>query len=240
LPLPRGNRRILWDYINPYFSMPLLMADGGYAFEKVNGSYDATTTGINTDGAIAGATMLLSLITDQFLPPDMNYQIMDDAMNGGRVAMVINGPWAWANLAVSGVDFGVAPIPSVGGHASPTFVTVHALVINSASANRELAKDFIETALTSDAALAIWNTSDALGALADTSAAAAQPDPNIAAMLAIAATGVPLPNNPEMGAFWQIMRDALTEITTMTASPTDALNAAAERMTATSIVADSG
>lgn len=240
LPLPRGNRRILWDYRNPYFTMPLLMAGGGYAFAKVEGRYDPNTTGVNAPGAIAGADMLLSLITDQFLPPDLTYQIMDDAMNGGRVAMVINGPWAWANLAISGINFGVAPIPSVAGHPSPAFVTVQALAINSASANRELAKNFIETALTSDAGLAVWNANGALGALADDSAAAAQTDPNIAALRAIAATGVPLPNNPEMVRFWQAMRDALTGISSGEASPTDALNAAAGRITGAAAALDSG
>ena len=240
LPLPRGNRRILWDYRNPYFTMPLLMAGGGYAFEKVAGRYDPTTTGVNAPGATAGAEMLLSLISDQFLPPDLTYQIMDDAMNGGRVAMVINGPWAWANLAISGINFGVAPIPGVAGHPSPAFVTVQALAINSASANRELAKNFIETALTSDAGLAGWNANGALGALADDSAAAVMTDPNIAALRAIAATGVPLPNNPEMVRFWQAMRDALTSISTGAASPTDALNAAAARITAAAGTPDSG
>jgi maltose/maltodextrin transport system substrate-binding protein len=233
LPLPRGNRRILWDYTNPYFTMPLLMAGGGYAFAKVEGRYDPATTGVNAPGAIAGAEMLSSLVTDQFLPPDMTYQIMDDAMNGGRVAMVINGPWAWANLAISGINFGVAPIPSVAGHASPAYVTVQALAINSASANRELAKTFIETALTSDAGLAVWNANGALGALADDSAAATLSDPNFTALRAIAAAGVPLPNNPEMVRFWQVMRDALTDISSGAATPTDALNAAAARISET-------
>ena len=231
LPLPQGNRRILWDYLNPYFTMPLLMAQGGYAFEKVDGRYDPSRTGINSDGAVAGATVLLSLITDQFLPADLTYQIMDDAMNAGRVGMVINGSWAWDNLTISGIDFGVAPIPGIGGHPSPSFITVQALAISSASANRELATNFIENALTSDAGLAQWNAHGALGALADISVAATLTDPHLAALLDIAATGVPLPNSPEMPVFWAAMRRALTEISTGVASPTDALNAAALRIT---------
>lgn len=231
LPLPQGNRRILWDYLNPYFTMPLLMAQGGYAFEKVDGRYDPSRTGINSDGAVAGATVLLSLITDQFLPADLTYQIMDDAMNAGRVGMVINGSWAWDNLTISGIDFGVAPIPGIGGHPSPSFITVQALAISSASANRELATNFIENALTSDAGLAQWNAHGALGALADISVAGRLTDPHLAALLDIAATGVPLPNSPEMPVFWAAMRRALTEISTGVASPTDALNAAALRIT---------
>ena len=240
LPLPRGNRRILWDYLNPYFTMPLLMAGGGFAYEKQDAHYDATKTGINSAGAIGGADMLLSLIDDQFLPPEMTYQIMNDAMNAGRVAMVIDGPWAWANLGISGIDFGVAPIPGVNGHPSPGFVTVQALAISSASANRDLALTFIETALTSDAGLATWNANGGLGALADLSAAAAQTDPHIAAMLDIVATGVPLPNNPEMATFWRSMRLALTDISTRAMPPAEALNAAADRINMAGLPPDSG
>ncbi len=240
LPLLRGTRRILWDYTNPYFTMPLLMAGGGFAFEKVEGRYDPTTTGINSDGAIAGADMLVSLITDQFLPATLTYQIMDDAMNAGRVAMVINGPWAWENLTISGIDFGVAPIPGVDGHPSPSFVTVHALAISSASANRQMARDFIETALTSDTGLGTWNANERLGALADMSAAAQQSNPNMTAMLQIAALGVPLPNNPEMVTFWRAMRAALEDISTMAATPVDALNTAAERISMAVKPPDSG
>jgi maltose/maltodextrin transport system substrate-binding protein len=232
LPLSQGNRRVLWDYLNPYFTLPLLMAGGGYAFEQVDGSFDPAHTGIATEGAIAGAEVLLSLINDQFLPADLTYQIMDDAMNAGRVGMVINGSWAWENLTISGIDFGVAPIPSVAGHPSPTFITVQALAISSASANRELAMSFIENALTTDEGLAAWNVNGGLGALADLSAGSAQTDPHIAALLDIAANGVPLPNNPEMPVFWAAMHAALVAISTGAASPTEALNAAATRITA--------
>ena len=45
----------MWDYNNTYFTFPLLMADGGYAFEKnADGSYDGKDTGVNNDGANAG------------------------------------------------------------------------------------------------------------------------------------------------------------------------------------------
>ncbi len=40
---------------------------------------------------------------------------MEAAMNKGDVAMMISGPWAWANLKKAKIDFGVAPIPSIGG-----------------------------------------------------------------------------------------------------------------------------
>jgi maltose/maltodextrin transport system substrate-binding protein len=41
LAMPEGVRAILWDYNNTYFTMPMLMANGGFAFQKVDGVVDA-------------------------------------------------------------------------------------------------------------------------------------------------------------------------------------------------------
>lgn len=224
------GQKILWDYNNTYFTMPLLMAGGGYAFQKVDGSYDGSATGVNTDGAIAGAEVLKSLFDAGVMPQGVDYGVMDGAMNNGEVAMVLNGPWAWGGFEASGIDFGVAPIPTVNGQVSPPFLGVLTLAVNAASPNGDLAVELIENYLATDDGLAAWNANGALGALADTSAAAAQADENVSAMLAVAANGIPMPSNPEMGAFWAAMGPALTNITSGAASPADALNDAAARI----------
>jgi maltose/maltodextrin transport system substrate-binding protein len=224
--------KILWDYNNTYFTMPLLMAGGGFAFQKVDGVYDGTVTGVNTEGAIAGAELFKSLFDAGVLPTGVDYGVMDGAMANGEVAMVLNGPWSWAGYRAAGIDIGVAPIPTVGGNVSPPFLGVQVLGINAASPNADLAKEFIENYLTTDEGLASWNAGGGIGALADMSAAAAQEDPLVGAMLAVAANGIPMPSNPEMGAFWSAMGPALTNITTSAATPADALNDAAARILA--------
>ncbi|WP_411891644.1 maltose/maltodextrin ABC transporter substrate-binding protein MalE [Yoonia sp. SDW83-1] len=224
------GQKILWDYNNTYFTMPMLMAGGGYAFQKVDGSYDGSTTGVNTDGAIAGAEVLKSLFDDGVMPQGVDYGVMDGAMNNGEVAMVLNGPWSWAGFEGSDINFGVAPIPTVNGEVSPPFLGVQALGINAASPNQDLAVELIENYLATDEGLAIWNAKNGLGALADASAAVAQNNPLVTDMLAVAANGVPMPSNPEMGAFWAAMGPALTNITTGAAEPADALNDAAARI----------
>ncbi|MCX7300897.1 MAG: maltose/maltodextrin ABC transporter substrate-binding protein MalE [Rhodobacterales bacterium] len=224
--------KILWDYNNTYFTMPLLMAGGGFAFQKVDGVYDGTVTGVNTEGAIAGAELFKSLFDAGVLPTGVDYGVMDGAMANGEVAMVLNGPWSWAGYRAAGIDIGVAPIPTVGGNVAPPFLGVQVLGINAASPNADLAKEFIENYLTTDEGLASWNAGGGIGALADMSAAAAQEDPLVGAMLAVAANGIPMPSNPEMGAFWSAMGPALTNITTAAATPADALNDAAARILA--------
>ncbi|MEL6293768.1 MAG: maltose/maltodextrin ABC transporter substrate-binding protein MalE [Pseudomonadota bacterium] len=224
------GQKILWDYNNTYFTMPMLMAGGGYAFQKVDGSYDGSTTGVNTDGAVAGAEVLKSLFDDGVMPQGVDYGVMDGAMNNGEVAMVLNGPWSWAAFEASEINIGVAPIPTVNGQVSPPFLGVQALGINAASPNTDLAVELIENYLATDEGLAIWNAKNGLGALADASAAVAQNNPLVTDMLAVAANGVPMPSNPEMGAFWAAMAPALTNITSGAAAPADALNDAATRI----------
>jgi maltose/maltodextrin transport system substrate-binding protein len=230
LEVADGKAPILWDYTNTYFTFPMLMAGGGFAFQKVDNNYDGSTTGVNTEGAIAGAEVLRSLFDDGILPAGVDYGMMDGAMANGEVAMVINGPWSWAGYRAAGIDIGVAPIPTVNGQIAPPFLGVQVLGINAASPNQDLAVEFIENYLATDEGLATWNANGGVGALADISAAEAQDDPLVSAMLAVAADGVPMPSNPEMGAFWSAMAPALTNITTGAQSPADALNDAAVRI----------
>ena len=224
------GQKILWDYNNTYFTMPLLMANGGFAFEKVDGSYDGSTTGVNTEGAVTGAAMLERLIDEGVMPAGVDYGVMDGAMNKGEVAMVLNGPWAWGGLKGSGINFAVAPIPTIDGAEAPPFLGVQAMAINAATPNADLAVELLENYLLTDEGLAVWNGAGALGALADASAAEAQNDANITGMLEVAASGVPMPSNPEMGAFWAAMGPALTNITSDVQSPEEALNDAAARI----------
>jgi maltose/maltodextrin transport system substrate-binding protein len=230
MTVPDGVTRIMWDYNNTYFTMPLLMANGGYAFVKKDGAYDGKDTGVANEGAVAGATVLKGLIDGGTMPAGVDYGVMDGAMAKGQVAMVINGPWSWANYEAAGITIGVAPVPMVNGKPSPSFLGVYSAAVNAASPNADLAVEFIENYMLTDAGLAEWNVTNNLGALADISAAAAQTDPKVQATLANAATGVPMPSNPEMGAFWSAMQPALTNITTGAQDPATALTDASKRI----------
>ena len=230
IEMPEGVSTILWDYNNTYFTMPMLMANGGYAFQKVDGNFDGSETGVNNDGAKIGGNVLRSLFDDGVLPEGVDYGVMDGAMANGETAMVINGPWSWAGYEGNGRNIAVAPIPTVNGQVSPAFIGVYSAAINAASPNQDLAVELLENYILTDDGLATWNASSELGALADKSAGAAQSDPKVGATIANAATGIPMPSNPEMGAFWGAMGPALSNITSGAASVEDALDDAAARI----------
>jgi maltose/maltodextrin transport system substrate-binding protein len=229
LSVPEGKTRIMWDYNNAYFTMPLLMANGGYAFQKKDGVYDGKDTGVNNEGAIMGGEMLKKLIDDGSMPKGVDSGITDATMAKGDVAMIINGPWSWPNYEQAGINFGVAPLPSINGQPSKPFIGVGAFVINAASPNQDLAEELITNYILTDEGVAAWNGKGMLGATANIAAGATTSD-NVKATLANAAVGVPMPSNPEMGAFWAAVPAALSNITSGAQEVKPALDDAAKRI----------
>lgn len=225
-----GKTAIMWDYNNTYFTMPLLMANGGYAFKKDDaGNYNGKDTGVNNDGSIKGGTALKNLIDAGTMPKGVDGGVVDASFAKGDVGIIINGPWSWANYEQAGINFGVAALPSVDGQPSKPFIGVGALAINAASPNKDLAKELIENYLLTDDGVAAWNANGMLGATANIKAGDSSSD-NVKATLANAAIGIPMPSNPEMGAFWSAMGPALSNITSGAQDVKPALDDAAKRI----------
>ncbi|MDX1456096.1 MAG: maltose/maltodextrin ABC transporter substrate-binding protein MalE [Marinobacter sp.] len=229
----QGKRAILWDYNNTYFTWPMLAASGGYIFGKdANGSVDVGDTGVNTDGAVRGASILASLIEQGVMPRGADYGAMESSFNKGETAMMISGPWSWGNLEKSGINFGVTTLPTVNGEASKPMVGVMAATLNSASPNKDLAVEFLESYVLSVKGLSMVNDDVPLGAVANKAfMEQLSADPNIKATFENARLGEPMPNVPEMGAFWSAMGPALQNITSGRQAVEDALNSAAQRIT---------
>ncbi|WP_336366801.1 maltose/maltodextrin ABC transporter substrate-binding protein MalE [Marinobacter sp. C2H3] len=228
-----GKRAILWDYNNTYFTWPMLAAAGGYIFgENADGTVNVKDTGVNNEGAIKGAKALSMLIDKGVMPRGADYGAMESSFNKGETAMMINGPWAWANARKSGINFGVTTLPTVDGHASKPMVGVMAATLNSASPNKDLAVEFLENYALSVKGLKMVNADVPLGAVANKAYMdELSSDPLIKATFDNAQLGEPMPNVPAMGAFWSSMAPALQNITSGRQSVEDALNSAAQRIT---------
>ncbi|WP_024302062.1 maltose/maltodextrin ABC transporter substrate-binding protein MalE [Pseudogulbenkiania sp. MAI-1] len=227
-----GKKAILWDFTNTYFTWPLLGAGGGYPFKhQPDGSYDAKNTGVNNAGAVAGVNTLMKLIDSGAMPKSASYSDMDAGVNKGKIAMMINGPWAWDNLKKSRINFGVAPIPTVNGKPAAPFVGVLGAMINASSKNKELATEFIENNMLTLPGLKTINDDVALGVPANKAFySQLKSDPNIQAAMMSAKGGAPMPNNPEMGKFWSTMQTTLQNITQGRQSVKAGLDGAAARI----------
>ncbi len=234
----QGRKAILWDYTNTYFSWPLLAAGGGYAFrERKDGSHDPRDTGVASEAALRGAELIDRLIRQGLMPAGSTYADMEAGLAQGRVAMMINGPWAWVNLRRTGVDFGVAPIPRVAGHAAAPFVGIKGIYVSRACRQPELAAEFVENHLLTLPGLRDIDRAEPIGAPASKAyyaelAADAQVGDKIRGIMASARDGVPTPSIPEMSRFWAAMKSSLTNLSEGRQTPRQALDAAARRILA--------
>jgi maltose/maltodextrin transport system substrate-binding protein len=232
--LAKDNRRaILWVHSQSFFTFPLLAGAGATVFGRdVNGGYDAKVTGINNDGAVKGAQMLQRLIKEGLMRPHAKYPDMESQFAAGKTALMINGPWAWDNVKKAKIDFGVAPIPAVvPGQPTKPFVGVLGCMITAPSKLKDIGREFIENHLLKIESLKTISADVALGTPANKAYfAELSSDPNIAATMANAKAGEPIPNIPEMGRVWPAVDAALEAITQGRQSPKEALDGAAARV----------
>ena len=229
---PQGKKAILWTYNQSFFTWPMLAGPGGFVFGRTaSGELDPSKVGVNTAGALAGAMMLDKLVKDGHMPKGARYAEMEGAFNRGQVAMMISGPWAWDNVKKSGIDFGVAAVPSVNGLPSKVFVGVLGCMISSPSKLKDVAREFIENHLLRLDSLKMISADVPLGTPANKAYfVELSGDPRIRATMANAQAGEPIPNIPEMQRFFPAMDAALEAITNGRQSPKDALDGAAARM----------
>ena len=226
----QGKSAIMWNLQEPFFTWPLLAADGGYAFKFANGKYDVKDTGVNSKGAKHSLQFLVDMIKRKEISADADYATSEAAFNKGQVAMTINGPWAWGNIDKK-INYGVTTLPTINGKPAKPFVGVLTAGINSASKNKDLAKEFIENYLLTDEGLKLVNDDKALGAVALTSfQKKLEADPRIAATMANAKTGEVMPNIPEMSKFWYAEKAAVGNATQGRQTVSEALDDAAKRI----------
>ena len=141
----QGKKAILWDYNKSFFTWPMLAGPGGFIFARnALGDLDPKTIGVNSPGALQGAQMLDRLVRDGHMPKGARYAEMEGGFNRGEIAMMIAGPWAWDNVKKSNIDFGVAPIPGIGGKPAKSFVGVLGCMISAPSKVKDIAREFIE------------------------------------------------------------------------------------------------
>jgi maltose/maltodextrin transport system substrate-binding protein len=228
-----GKKAILWAYGQNFFSWSLIAGGGGYVFGRdAKGNLDPTVTGVNSEGAVLGASVLHRLIQGGHMPPGAKYSDMESQFASGKTAMMINGPWAWDNVKKAKIDFGVTTIPAVApGKPSRPFVGVLGCMITAPSKVKDIAREFIENHLLKVESLKVISADVPLGTPANKAYfAELSSDANIAATMANAKAGEPIPNIPEMGRVWPAMDAALEAITQNRQGVKAALDGAAARI----------
>jgi arabinogalactan oligomer/maltooligosaccharide transport system substrate-binding protein len=204
---------IVFPSNNGYWWWPFLTGFGGTIFSPTNPSYPT----INTTQAVQSIQFMNTLINDGYMPPNSCCTTMSNMFASGKAAMIIDGPWDESTYTTAGINYGVAPLPTVSSTGKPMgpLIGSQGWVIASGKPADETAAAFKFIA---------WFTNEQHQAdeftatgdlpsnslLANTSTLSS--NPLASGYLAQAATSSPAPNVPAMGSVYNYVGTALSNV----------------------------
>ncbi|MBO9128678.1 extracellular solute-binding protein [Bacillus sp. 165] len=208
----------LWD--NFYFAHGPIAGMGGYVFGEKDGMLNPDDIGLNNDGAVKGAEYIQKWYKEGLFPKGIigenGGSAMDGLFNEGKAAAVMNGPWAFDGIQKAGIDFGVAPMPTLpNGEHVKTFMGVKGWHVSSFSKNQELATKFIDWITNEENAKVRFEKTQEIPPVKSLIEDPIIADNEGAKAVAIQSQyAVPMPNIPEMGEVWTPAASALQLIAT--------------------------
>jgi maltose/maltodextrin transport system substrate-binding protein len=228
----QGKKALLWPYNQSFFSWGVIGGAGGFIFGRdAKGNLDPKQTGVNSPGALVGVQLIERLVKQGHMPQGARYSDMESQFAAGKVAMMINGPWAWDNVKKAKIDFGVSTIPSVAGKPAKPFVGVLGCMITAPSKLKDIGREFIENHLLTIDSLKTISADVPLGTPANRAYfQALSADANIRATMANALAGEAIPNIPEMGRVFPALDAAIEAVTQGRQPAKEALDGAAARV----------
>jgi arabinogalactan oligomer/maltooligosaccharide transport system substrate-binding protein len=215
-----GHYGIVWDTEDPYDNAPWFY---GFGAQYVTPDGQAH---LNTPQALAAMQYIASY--RPYLPKQQSYDVASSLFTEGKAAIIINGPWSYADYATGGkINVGFATLPVITASNTPAkpFVGVKSLWMAKTAKNPALVADLMKFYTNKTNQIAM---SQAEGEIPANSAAAN--DPAVQAQAAVAGyaaevkLGVALPNTPYMSALWTPVQDALTAVWNGTQTPQKALS----------------
>jgi maltose-binding protein MalE len=213
-----------WGLVLPLLSQyhvyPFIDAYGGYIFRCDDQGCSLDDIGLNSEGALRGTQFLSDLyLKEKLLPePLVDRAVMNShalhLFTEGRAAMLIEGSWVLPEIRASGIDYGVASIPTLPDTTSaPRSLTlVQALFVSAYSAHPAQALDLLNYIADTASVIALQSALGKTPVRQDV--LRSQPfagNREIRAWHSQASGGVPLPNVPELGYVWVPWGQALDE-----------------------------
>ncbi len=209
----KNKYAFVWNIQDYYESRMFLSLYGGYEFGK-NGT-DAKDIGIATPEAQKGLAALKEVQQSQgFNPYDMrNPQVRRGLFFEGKVAAIVDGPWAIEQHKKSGINLGVIPMPTYDGKQPRTFSTVRLAVV-SAFTEYPMAAQLFAKFLTTEEMLKkrfeMTQLVPPVQSVFDDVAKTASEEHK--AIIKQAQFADAMPSIPEMGFIWSPMASAITAL----------------------------
>ncbi|AEH38732.1 extracellular solute-binding protein [Halopiger xanaduensis] len=204
-----GQYGVAYPLADPYFASAWIHAFGGYLYDD-----EADELGHELDETIEG----VELLVDSFWPyaaADPSYESQIAVFNDGNAPFVIVGPWEVSGFRDSGIDVGIARLPTVDGGDPSPYTGVQLWYFTQELEDGEAlatSREFAEWYTTTDNV--ILSNADELGYIpvhADLSESDELSD-EVAAFAENVSIGEVMPTSPKMERVWEPTRDALERI----------------------------
>ncbi len=197
-----------------YFTAGSFISEGGYIFGSDN--TDTSDIGLNNEGSVKAGTELQNLYNSgaehwTLMQDDtVAYDVMQQAFKDGQIKAVIDGPWALSAYAEAGIDYAVAPIPSLTGNSDfAPLVGTKGLGINAYSSNIAAANAFLEFLNSPENATEFYNSTLEVNPRTTTVYEEGSTEKTI---LDATTQGTSMPTDPAFGKAWGPMKSALGQI----------------------------
>jgi arabinogalactan oligomer / maltooligosaccharide transport system substrate-binding protein len=203
-----GKYGFIMDVGNAYYTIIFTTSDGNRLFGPSGN--DTTATNINSDKSVKGMKFFQGLKGALNVPSaDLTTSVADAAFAAGSAAMHITGLWNVVPFKDAGIDFGVAPLPSLPGDSNPaaSFSGTRAMFVSAYSAHPAEAAAFAEFLLTPEMQQLRFKITGALPSI-DTPV----DSPYMSGFVKQLNYAFPMPSIPQMGAYWEAMNNASKNI----------------------------
>lgn len=202
------KRGFIMDVGNAYYSIVFTTENGNRIFGSTGD--DTSTTYLNNDDAVNGMKFFQSLRPALNVPAaDLSTGACDAAFQSGQAAMHITGPWNIKNFVDAGLNFGVAPLPSLPGDTVPaaSFSGTRAMFVSSYSDHPEEAADFAQFLISPAMQQLRFDITGAMPAINIKVSSE-----YIGGFLKQLDYAFPMPAVPQMSAFWEGLGNASKNI----------------------------
>lgn len=218
---------LLWDVQNYYESRMFLTLHGAYEFG--NNGTNAKDIGINSLEAQQGLASMKKLkVANNSNPADMRSpQVRRGLFNEGKVAAIIDGPWATQSYMDSGINVGVVPMPTLEGKKPRTFSTVRLAVVSSYTEYPKAAQLFADYISSEKMLKKRYEMTKSIPPVKSVLEEVKQDaDEATRAIIEQGYYADAMPSIPEMGYIWSTMASAITALWVNDKTPKEALDRA--------------
>lgn len=224
-----------WDSF--YYAYGVMQPYGAYVFgTDSDGNLDSRDVGLANEGAIKSVELIKKFFETGCIPDsvrgDKGQNTVDDLFTKGKVAAIINGPWALEPYAKAKLNFGVLPLPILpNGKPMSSFLGVKGYAISTWSNEHDLAEQFLQFINQPKYAKVRYQKTQEIPPIKSVMADPIITNDDFANAIAVQASrAVPIPSIPEMSEVWGPFDGALDVAISGKDNVEDALKSAVEHI----------